>query len=174
MLLRSPSLPAELRVVEVEADRQPVPAVDDIDHHGQLDLLLLAELLVQLRIDVGWSPLFRDQRQMIDPGQCGPLTGGENRRFMPGREQMQPLFGLACLARVGCVHVEAVGAAVDLRRADFDQLDQAVLELSCDFVGEFEKLLHQRWCGGESVKTGFHHGSFHCLYEPMTSQPPRM
>src|SRR5581483_3219707 len=54
----------------------------------------------------------------------GALARGVERRFAPGVEQIDALLALAALAQGLAVHVQAIGAAVDLRRAHLDQLDQ--------------------------------------------------
>ena len=50
------------------------------------------------------------------------------RGLAPGVEQVEPLLGLAGGARVLAVHVDAIRAAVQLRGAHLDELEQSVLE----------------------------------------------
>src|SRR3546814_10971952 len=62
----------------------------------------------------------------------------------PRRQHVEPLLLLAQLARVRMMHVEAIGAAVDLRRADLDQLEQIGLDPGLfDLLREREPGLHQ-------------------------------
>src|SRR5262249_45337746 len=75
---------------------------------------------------------FREPRQRLGPAQRGPLPLGVARRFAPGRQQIDALLGLALAAGFGRMHVDAVGAAVDLRGANFYELDQARLEAGGD------------------------------------------
>ena len=41
---------------------------------------------------------------------------------------MQSIFGFAVCACVMCVHVNAIGAAVDLRNSEFHKFDQTVFQ----------------------------------------------
>src|SRR5262249_36008385 len=67
------------------------------------------------------------------------LLRGVERGFMPGVEQQQPLGALAVLARLLAVHVQTIGAAIDLRGARLDErkqprIDAAVGEVGLDFL----------------------------------------
>src|SRR3546814_13577152 len=71
------------------------------------------------------------------------------------RQHVEPLLLLAQLARVRMMHVEAIGAAVDLRRADLDQLEQIGLDPGLfDLLREREPGLHQLRRGLVGVGTG--------------------
>src|SRR5690349_15535659 len=58
-----------------------------------------------------------------------PLAQAVERRLAPGREDVQPLLVLAPGPSVLAVHVEAVGAAVELGGAQLDELQQRRLEV---------------------------------------------
>src|SRR5690625_908107 len=59
--------------------------------------------------------------------------------------------------RIARVHVDAIGAAIDLRGAELHQLDQALLEpASLHRPLEIHHRLHQLWRGVEMVETRFH------------------
>ena len=60
--------------------------------------------------------------------ETGPLAIVEERRVAPGVERVEPLLGLARGTGVDSVHVDAVGAAVDLRRAQLQQVHERVIE----------------------------------------------
>jgi hypothetical protein len=47
---------------------------------------------------------------------------------MPGVEHVEPHLRLAMLAQIGAVHMDAKGAAVDLRDAQLDQFHQHRIE----------------------------------------------
>src|SRR5260370_14211578 len=47
---------------------------------------------------------------------------------MPCVEQIEPLLGLAAGARLARMHMDAIGAAIDLRGARLDQIDQRMVE----------------------------------------------
>jgi hypothetical protein len=75
---------------------------------------------------------FGQPGQRIGPAERGPLALGIARRLAPGREEIEALFGLAFRARLGSMRVDAIGAAIDLRGADLDQLDKAGFEAGRD------------------------------------------
>ena len=64
----------------------------------------------------------------LGEAQRGALASGEERCLPPRRQGVQALLGLADGAGVLGVHVDAVGAAVELRGADADQLAQPVVD----------------------------------------------
>ena len=70
----------------------------------------------------------RDERDCLRPFQRGAFAIGIKRSFAPGVQLVQPLLGLAKRPRVFGVHIDAISAAVDLRRAHFQQMDQFVVE----------------------------------------------
>jgi len=57
------------------------------------------------------------------PAPRSALAHAVDRRFAPGVEQMHALVGFAERARVARVHRKTIGATVDLRDADLDQLE---------------------------------------------------
>jgi hypothetical protein len=46
---------------------------------------------------------------------------------MPGVEQIEALLGLAAGARFARMHMDAIGAAIDLRGASLDQIDRRMV-----------------------------------------------
>src|SRR6476620_7709482 len=72
----------------------------------------------------------RQRGQRLAPGKGCPLARAVDRRFAPRRQQMQPLLALASSACVLAVHVEAVGALVDLGGAELDELEQYRIEVA--------------------------------------------
>src|SRR6266702_2813240 len=63
-----------------------------------------------------------------------PLARAVKRRFAPGTEQVKPLFALPSGPELLGMHVDAMGAPVDLRSAQLDKLEQRRLEPA--FVNE--------------------------------------
>ena len=47
---------------------------------------------------------------------------------MPSVEQIEPLLGLAAGARLSRMHMDAIGATIDLRGAGLDEIDQRMVE----------------------------------------------
>src|SRR5258708_9652801 len=70
----------------------------------------------------------REQRHLFGERERCPLPGGKERRLAPDRQRVDTLLGLADGPGVLGVHVDAVGAAVQLRRPDPDQLAQPRVE----------------------------------------------
>src|SRR5262249_12731790 len=106
------------------AGREPVPEIDHADKVGEIDDLLVGKMLAQGRVvRIGRTGL-RNARERVGPRQCGTLRRRVLRRLPPRIEHIEPLLGLAGLARVLAVTIETIGAAVDLRRAKLDELDQ--------------------------------------------------
>jgi hypothetical protein len=70
-----------------------------------------------------------EPRDGLGEGKRGLFALGEVRRFAPGRQAVEALLGLSDRASVLGVHVDAVGAAVDLQRAVADQLSSAGVEV---------------------------------------------
>src|SRR5262249_37529864 len=139
-----------------ETNREPVPAIDDVDHERELHLFLVAELGAERSVGAFMGMAFREPRQRFGPAQCGPLPLRVARRFAPGRQQVDALLGLALAASFGRMHVDAVGAAVDLRGADLHELDQARLEAGGNLERSAGPDLHDVGSGGEEINLGSH------------------
>src|SRR5262245_37883432 len=99
---------------------------------------------------------FREPRQRFGPAKRGPLPLRVAGRFAPGRQQVDALLGLAPAAGFGRMHVDAVGAAVDLRGANLDEFDQARLEAGLDLEGSAAPGFHDVGGGGEDINLGSH------------------
>jgi hypothetical protein len=61
-------------------------------------------------------------------GEGSTLTCAINRGLVPSIEQMHPLVAFAMLARVIGMHDDTVGAAINLRGADFNEIEQFLLK----------------------------------------------
>src|SRR5690606_8101608 len=79
-------------------------------------------------VDVVWHVRVAEQRDRFGPGKRGALALGEERRLAPGAERVDALLGLAGCPRIFRVHVDAVGARVDLRGANLHELEQRRFE----------------------------------------------
>ena len=111
-----------------ERDVEPVGAVDGDDRQRQVGKLFFGKLRARLLVDIIRRMAFGDQRQRLGPGQGGALALAVERRFLPGVEQIKPLLAFAGGAQLLGVHVDAVGAAVDLRGAQLDEFKQRMFE----------------------------------------------
>src|SRR6185312_13310373 len=92
------------------------------------DLLLVAELSLELLIDIVGSARLMQHGQGLGPGERRALAIAVERRLAPGVEQVETLLRFPPLARVGGVHVEAKGAAVDLGGAGHHEVHETRLE----------------------------------------------
>src|SRR5215472_2599633 len=97
----------------------------------KVDQLSLVEVLASLLVDLIGRVRLGDERQRLGPSQRCAFAVGKERRFPPGVESTEPLFGFAIGTGVLGMHVDAIGAAVDLGGAHPDQLDQGAFEPAC-------------------------------------------
>ena len=154
-----------------EADRDAVPAVDDVDHQGELDLLFLGELSLQGFAGAFQLVAFGEPRQGLGPAERGAFAVGVARSLAPGREQIDALLGLALLTRFRRMHIEAVGAAIDLGGPDFHEPDQGRFKARSDGERCGGPLLHQFGGRGKEFVGG--HGSVPSVgSDIMTSEKP--
>jgi hypothetical protein len=84
----------------------------------------------------------RKHRQRFGPGQCGAFTPGEMRRLAPDRDEVDLVGGQSERFRLQDMILQAERAAVDLRGADLDQLDQLLVEAGlCRELAERQQCL---------------------------------
>ena len=69
-----------------------------------------------------------NEGQGFSPGQGGAFARSEEWRFAPGIERVKTHLRIAGGASVFRMHIDAIGAAVDLRGAQFDQMKQLLIE----------------------------------------------
>src|SRR5207342_3328811 len=99
------------------------------------------------------------------------------RRLAPRVEAVEPLFGLAVGARVLAVHVQAIGAAVDLRRAHPDEVEQSVIEACLTHLPfKAEHGLYDAWGYVHEIDSSLHdvfhlHQSRRISSNPVTPAP---
>src|SRR5689334_17914982 len=94
---------------------------------------------------------FGESCQGFGPAQSGALAIVITWGLTPGGQQVDPLLGLAFLARLRRVHIDAVGAAVDLRSTDLDELGEARVEAGVDGRRGSEPAFHERRGRGEEI-----------------------
>jgi hypothetical protein len=80
----------------------------------------------------------RDFSDRLGPFERRAFSIGKERRLAPGVEGVDTLLGFTVEPRVLRVHVDAIGAAVDLRRSDFDQLEEPPVEALLRFSRKIE------------------------------------
>jgi len=111
-----------------ERDQKPVPGIDRSDSEGEVDEFVGSEVRLDALVDVVRDVSLGNQGDCFGPLERSALTVGIEGGFSPGIEEIETLLGLAEGARVFGVHIEAVGTAIDLGSAHFDELEQGVLE----------------------------------------------
>ena len=99
-----------------ERDIEPVPRVDGDDAQRQLRELLVAEFFPSLVVHLVGDFLVGQAGDRFGPGKGGALARViQIRDLAPGREHVNALLRLAARTQILGMHVEAVGASVDLR-----------------------------------------------------------
>src|SRR4029453_19121797 len=98
-----------------------------------------------------------DPRHRLGPFQRGALTIGVVGTFPPGVKRVQTLLVLPDRAQILPMHVQAVGASVELRRSQLGQRDERSLEPGLlDVAIERVHGLVDPWCNPGIVDTWFH------------------
>ena len=107
-----------------EAGCQAVPAIDGNNGQRQVDQFFVGKILAYLGIDLVWHVVNGNQGHCLRPCQSCPLTLGIERSLAPGNEFIETLFGFAARPRGFSMQIDSIRAPVELRRANFDKLDQ--------------------------------------------------
>lgn len=126
----------------METDRQPIPGVDGDDRQSQVHQFFFRKMFPGSGVDFVGDLVDADEGDGFRPGEGGAFAFAVEGRFAPGADAIQALFAFAVGARVLGVHVYAVGAAVDLRSAQFDEFDQVafkprVSDIAFEFADDF-------------------------------------
>src|SRR3569833_393111 len=116
-------------------DPDGVPRVDGHDEGDQCGDLVGRELPGDRVVRLLRHPGLGQPRHGLGEGEGGALPCGEVRRLAPDGQGVETLFGLADRPGVLGVHVDAVGAAVELRGVDPDELPQARIEVDAVELG---------------------------------------
>ena len=119
--------------------------------------LVLRELLPHALVHVIWDTSLGDERERFSPLQRGALPRRVVRRLAPCVKAVEPLFGLADCARILAVHVQTIGATVDLRRPHPDEVEQFFIEACLpDLPFKAEHGLHNAWAHVHEIDSSFH------------------
>ena len=114
---------------------EPIPSVDSDNRECEIDDFLFAKLtpdkIIQLRVYPFWS----NMRQGLRPSQGSAFSLVEEWRFAPSCKCIQPLLGLACDPSILCMHVNAIGAAVQLGYPRFNEFHQRVFQATAINIG---------------------------------------
>src|SRR5262249_26908509 len=109
-------------------DAHAVPGVDDGNGEREVGGFFVVEVLAELDVEVVGRVVLRNQGERFGPGEGGALPVAVVGGFPPGVEAGEPLLGLAGFAGVLPVHIDAEGAAVDLRSAQLHEFQQRLLD----------------------------------------------
>src|SRR5438067_1572631 len=109
-------------------DGEPVPRVDGRRDEGEIGYFPVAEMLLCFGEYLVRHVRLRDESDRLDPREARAFAIRKERRLAPRVERIEPLLGLALRARVDRVHVDAERAAVDLRGAQLQEVDELVIE----------------------------------------------
>src|SRR6266436_4319256 len=138
-------------------DSQAVPHIDGGRENGKVHDFFFAEVLLHFFIDGIGDVRFGNESHGFDPRQRGAFPVGVKRSFAPGIQLIEALFGLSKRAGVFRMHVNAISAAVDLRSAQFQQVEQLVFEAARGKI--FFQPIHSSLCLGSQfqvVNPGLH------------------
>src|SRR6266852_2353695 len=145
-------------------DGQAVPHIDGGRENGKVYDLFLAEVLLHFFVDGIRDVRFGNEGHGFDPRQRSAFPFGVQRGFAPGIQLIEALFGLSKRAGVFRMHVNAISAAVDLRRAQLQQVEQLVFEAARGKI--FFQPIHSSLGLGSKfhvVNPGLHLGSPFCV-----------
>src|SRR6185312_5108632 len=82
-----------------EADGDAVPPIDDVDQQGELHLFFFREVRFQRVVSVVERVAFGETCERLGPAERRAFAIRIARRFAPGRQQVDALFGFAAVAR---------------------------------------------------------------------------
>ncbi len=144
-------------------DVQAVPGVDEGDGAHQGGELLLVVVLggIGPRVVGDAAARVGEAGALLGQLQRGPFGLGEDRGLAPGRDQVEPHRGLPGARGFLGVHVDAVGAAVDLAGADLHEfLGRGGQRRAREHLARRVEVLEELGSGvaAEEAETSFHSG----------------
>ena len=95
-------------------------SVNRNDRQRKIRKFLFAELFARLIIDLVRNVIVRDQDQCFRPCQSGSFPFAVIGRLSPGYEAVKVAARFSACSRILAVHIDAIGAAVDLRCSQLD------------------------------------------------------
>ena len=119
---------------DLHADGHAVPGVDLCDCPAQLDDFLVTELILQcVEVGIAAAVVLDQPGHGLGPVQRGAFALAVQAGFAPGLQAVDALPGLAMLAQIARMHVQAEGAAIELRHARLHEIhqDRAERRLGC-------------------------------------------
>src|SRR5438045_199810 len=107
---------------------ETVPGIDRRDCQRQIGEFLFREMLACFLKDFAGSMTLLDICDRLRPGESGALPLRVIGRFSPGIQAIEPLLAFSRGSQILPMHVNAVGASVNLRIAQLNQSHQFGIE----------------------------------------------
>src|SRR6266567_2526821 len=96
---------------------QAVPSIDGSNCKGEVDQFLFGEVRGNTFIEVIGNVIVGNQGESLGPFQSCTFPLTVERRFSPGRKQIEALFTLSSSTSIFRVHINTKGTTVNLRGA---------------------------------------------------------
>ena len=120
-----------------QGDRQTVPSIDSRNCESEVYDLFIAEMFADVMVDSVGNVRLGDQRDGLRPRQGSALPIRVERSFAPSIECVKTLLCFAQCSGVFGMHVNTIGAPVDLRSAHLQQMNEAEIKsASCNILFE--------------------------------------
>src|SRR5947209_467002 len=98
-----------------QANGEAIPAVNRNQGEGQIRQFGLIEMLAYLLVQLIWNMVLGNKCDSFRPRQGCALPFRVVRGLAPGHQAIEALLAFAPRAGIFPVHIDTVGAAVDLR-----------------------------------------------------------
>src|SRR5262249_53158760 len=112
----------------LEGDGAAVPGIDEHDREGEIGNLLLGKLAANPVKKFVGNATFGQLRDSFGPGTGGAFARIEEVRVPPVGDVIEPQLALAVDLGFLDMHVEAEGAAIDLRCPDVHEIADLLLD----------------------------------------------
>jgi hypothetical protein len=109
-------------------DGDAIPGVDGGDGISEVDEFIFGELFAGSFVYIIRDVSLGDEGQGFCPLEGGALARSEERGFAPGIQGVEALLGVAEGAGVNGMHINAIGAAIDLGSAKLDEVQELLLD----------------------------------------------
>src|SRR5690625_3203282 len=107
---------------------QAVPGIDRGDQKGQGGDLLFGEMRSESLVICIRRSAISNSCHGFGPGKSPALARTVERRIAPGAQDVETLLAFAVAPRLARMHMQTIGASIDLGGPDLDQVPQARLQ----------------------------------------------
>lgn len=112
----------------LDGNVEAIPAVNGDNSQEQVHILFFIEVLANTLIEIVRNTAIGDEGDSFGELEDDTLPFCIERSFAPGIEKVDALFRFAGKTCVFGVHVKAVAAAVELRGANVDEVNEAMVK----------------------------------------------